>query len=556
MKTSKTPPYPVAGIDAAQGRICATRPLVHRVIASMLCLACSLPVTGVRAADAGNAIFSSIPPSAPDRATTPRNGTGAQPSLPTLGDTEREELSPIAERKLGERIMQEIRHDPDYLDDAPLLEYLNTLGDSLVAARPEARGESNFDYFFFAVCDPVLNAFALPGGFIAVHSGLVLAAQSESELASVMAHEIGHVAQRHIARMLGKQRQDALLPLAGALLAILASKAGSDAPAAVLMGTQGLAMQRQLDFSRDAEREADRIGLQILQQTSYDTSGMVAFFGRLQTASRTYNDLAPSFLRSHPLTSERIADIQARIGAARYRQRIDSLEFQLIRARTRVLQDGSVQGLRDVAITFGEQARGLDSSLAIAGNYGLALVALRQNDLGNARKLLQQARTLAGNSAGATKVAANNAIFESLAIDISIAGTDPAEAVRQAAAGRLRFPLSRGIAMQYADALITAGQLDQAITYLRDQAVLYRREPKVQERLARAYADQGKVALQHIALAESYALSGNTQPALDQLLIARRAADASYYEQSVIDARERILQDVRRDELKAEKKER
>ena len=478
--------------------------------------------------------------------------------LPTLGDTDREELSPLAERKLGDKIMQEIRRDPDYLDDAPILEYLNNFGTNLVTARPDARGEASFDYFFFAVRDPILNAFALPGGFIAVHSGLVLAAQSESELASVVAHEIGHVAQRHIARMLGKQRQDALLPLAGLLLAVLASKAGPDAPVAVLMGTEGLAIQRQLNFSRDAEREADRVGLQILKSTNFDTSGMVAFFGRLQTASRNFNDLAPSFLRSHPLTSERIADIQARIGDARYKQRIDSLDFQLIRARMRVLQDNSPQGLRDATITFEEQTQIRKSPLAIAGKYGLALIALTQRAPDRAQKLLQEARTLAQNSSGATKVAANNAIFESLAIDIKMAGGAgaAAEAIREADAGRAAFPLSRGIAMQYADALIAAGRLPEAIAYLRDQAQLYRSEPKLQERLAKTYAAQGKQALQHMALAESYALAGNTQPALDQLQIARRAPDASYYDQSVIDARERTLQELRRDELKDEKKAR
>jgi predicted Zn-dependent protease len=475
-------------------------------------------------------------------------------SLPTLGDTDREELSPLAERKLGEKIMQEIRRDPDYLDDAPILEYLNNFGNNLIAARPEARGEAAFAYFFFAVRDPVLNAFALPGGFIAVHSGLVLAAQTESELASVVAHEIGHVSQRHIARMLGKQKQDALLPLAGALLAILASKAGPDGPAAVLMGTEGLAIQRQLNFSRDAEREADRVGLQLLQQTNFDTSGMVAFFGRLQTASRTYNDVAPSFLRSHPLTSERIADIQARIGAQRYKQRIDSLDFQLVRARMRVLQDTTTQGLRDATIVFEEQAQMQNSHLAIAGKYGLAFVALRQRAPDRAQKLLQEARNLAAHSTGPTKVAANNAIFENLAIDIKFASGAPADTVREADAGRQAFPLSRGIAMQYADALIAAGRIDDSVAYLRDQAQLYRQDPKLQERLAKTYAAQGHMALQHMALAEAYALDGNTQPALDQLQIARRSTDATYYDQSVIDARERTLQALRRDEIKEEKK--
>ncbi|HJV83180.1 MAG TPA: M48 family metalloprotease, partial [Noviherbaspirillum sp.] len=218
-------------------------------------------------------------------------------TLPSLGDTERGELSPLMERKLGEQIMRDIRRDRDYLDDAPLLEYLNNFGSGLVAARPEARGEAGYDFFFFAVRDPMLNAFALPGGFIGVHSALILAAQNESELASVVAHEIGHVAQRHIARMLGKQRQDALIPLASAVLAALAARSNPDASAALLMGGQGMALQRQLNFSRDAEREADRIGLQILREAQYDTSGMIAFFGRMQNATRSYTDAAPAYLR-------------------------------------------------------------------------------------------------------------------------------------------------------------------------------------------------------------------------------------------------------------------
>ena len=244
-------------------------------------------------------------------------------SLPSLGDTEREALSPLMERKLGEQIMREIKRNRDYLSDAPLQEYLNNLGASLLTVRPEARGEAQYDFFFFAVRDPMLNAFALPGGFIGVHSALVLAAQNESELASVMAHEIGHVAQRHIARMLGKQKQDMLIPLAAMVLGALAISSSPDAGVAMIMGGQGLALQRQLNFSRDAEREADRVGLDIMREAGFETAGMINFFGRLQTASRNYSDNAPPYLRSHPMTTERIADIQARTRDLRYRQHVD-----------------------------------------------------------------------------------------------------------------------------------------------------------------------------------------------------------------------------------------
>ncbi|MFC3107243.1 M48 family metalloprotease [Undibacterium arcticum] len=475
------------------------------------------------------------------------------PNLPNLGDTEREELSPLLERKLGDEIMRDIRRDRDYLDDAPLLEYLNNFGSGLLAVRPDVRGEAGYDFFFFAVRDPALNAFALPGGFIAVHSGLILAAQTESELASVMAHEIGHVAQRHIARMLGKRHQDALIPLASAVLAILSARAnnGGDAPMAILAGGQGLALQRQLNFSRDAEREADRVGFQILGEAGFDTSGMVAFFGRLQTAARSYSDAVPPFLLTHPLTTERIADIQARIRSQRYKQRADSLDFHLIRARARILQDGSPQALRDAAAVFDNQLAQKIRTQTAAAQYGLALVALRQGAYDKAQSLLRQGRT----SAAAGQGASSNAIFANLSIEIKLAAAHAADAVEEAETARTQFPLSRGLAYQYAQALTAAGRLDDATRFLRDQTQLYRQEPKLYEQLASIYAAQGKQAQQHMALAESYALAGTLPSALEQLSIARRAPDASFYDQAVIDAREREMKAKRKEELQDKKKD-
>ena len=476
----------------------------------------------------------------------------AAQNLPNLGDTERTELSPQVERKLGEQIMRDIRRDRDYLDDAPLTEYLNNFGNSLVAIRPEARGEAGYDYFFFAVRDPMLNAFALPGGFIGVHSALMLAAQNESELASVLAHEIGHVAQRHIARMLGQQRQDSLIPLAAAVLAALAARGSPDTSAALLMGGQGVALQRQLNFSRDAEREADRIGLQILREAGFDTTGMIAFFGRMQTASRGYTDAAPAYLRSHPLTTERIADIQARTRDQRYRQRADSLDFHLVRARLRVLQDTSAQGLRDAIEAFDAQLQQKTRPQMVSALYGKAFAALRQGAHARAQSLLQEAQAAAQGSSSPVQ----SMVLTSLSIDIKLAANQAADAVKEADAARQKFPLSRGIARQYADALIAAGRLDEAVNYLRDQTQLYRQEPKLHEQLAKAYAVQGKQALQHLALAEAYALQGSVPTAIEQLGIARRSPDASFYDQAVIDAREREFKARWMEEIKEGQRER
>jgi len=494
---------------------------------------------------------------APVTGQTPNNTV-----LPTLGDSARGDLSPVIERKLGEEIMRDIRRDSSYLDDDPILEYLNTFGSALVAAHPGARGETNADYFFFAVRDPQLNAFALPGGFIAVHSALLLAAQTESELASVLGHEIGHVAQRHIARMIGQQKQDVLIPLAAMVLAALASRASSDAAIGVFMGGQGLAIQRQLNFSRDAEREADRVGFQIMAAGGYDTSGMVAFFGRMQAASRVYADLVPAYLRSHPLTTERISDIQARIREVPYRQRIDNAEFHLVRARARVLQDETSRGRADAQAAFEAQQQLQNRQQQAGAQYGMAFLSLKRGELAKAQTWLDKARGTMRRSEGtfSTGQAASDgaAMFAWMGLEIKLASGQPAavreQGLKDAALAHQQYPLSRGIARQYADAMIVNGKTAEATTFLRDQTQLYREEPKLHELLAKAYAAQGKRALQHISLAEYYALLGGKQAALEQLSIARKAGDASFYDMALIDARERELKEQRREELKEAQK--
>jgi predicted Zn-dependent protease len=298
-----------------------------------------------------------------------------------------------------------------------------------------------------------------------------------------------------------------------------------------------------LSFSRDAEREADRVGLQMLRDGGFDASGMVAFFGRMQNATRVYNE-GPAFLRSHPLTSERIADIQERIRDQHYRQRADSLGFHLVRARMRILQDESSQGLRETANIFSNELEQRNRNQSIAAKYGLAVIAFKQRQFTKAQALLQEARALMPPGGKP------DAILASFAIDLKLAMQQPAEAVRDAASARAQFPLSRGIAVQYADALIAAGRNEEAARYLRDQTQLYRQDARLQDRLAKVYSAMGRQALQHMALAESYALSGSLPSALEQLNLARRASDASFYDQAQIDARERELQVRYKEEIK------
>jgi predicted Zn-dependent protease len=301
-----------------------------------------------------------------------------------------------------------------------------------------------------------------------------------------------------------------------------------------------------------------------MRNAGFETSGMVAFFKRLQGTTRLYGE-APAWLSSHPLTGERIADIQARIREApkMAHTRPDAIEFHLVRARARVLQDESAKGREDAKAAFESQLKQDNTQQQTAAMYGLSFLALKQGDLKTAQSWLDKAKgsikprpgVLSAERTGSD----GSAMFAGLGVEIKLAPGQPSEvlaqAVQDAEQAHQKFPLSRMLARQYADAMIAAGRLEQAAQFLRDQVHQYREEPKLYDQLAKTYAAQGKIALQHMALAESYVLSGAVPAAVDQLDLARKAKDVSFYDQAVIDARERELQQRQRDEKK-EKKDR
>jgi len=469
-------------------------------------------------------------------ASTPAGWTGEAgrlPStLPSLGDTSSNELSPAAERRMGEEIMRQIRAASDDLEDPETNEYLNQFAAQLASHVPADAPA----FELFVVKDPTINAFALPGGFIGLHTGLLVAAQSESELAGVIGHEMGHVTQRHIARSIENQRDSSLVGLAAFALTLLAARSGnSQLGQAAMASGMAYSIQSQLGFSREAEREADRVGLQFLGDGGFDVNGMVDFFGRMQQASRFYESAAPVYLRTHPLTTERIGDIRNRIRDARYRQRADSPDFQLIRARMRVLQDDSGQGLREARQFFEDQIRNGQSALQPGARYGLALALARLRDLAGARRELGLAQSLAR---------ARSPVLEKFSIELAGLTGDKAGAVELARAARTQFPQSRMIAVAYAETLQQAERHDEALAFLRDQASLYRGEAKLQDLLARSYAARGNEVLSHKALAESYFLRGNLRAALNQLQLARRGGSSDFYELSQIDARTRQIQSL------------
>jgi len=455
-------------------------------------------------------------------------------NLPRLGDASGDELSPQAERALGESIMRQVRRDAAYVDDADLTDYLNRFAAPLMAA-PAAGG---LTFEFFAVGDASINAFALPGGFIGVHTGLIAASETESELAGVLAHEIGHVTQRHIARMLAQQKQVSLVSMAALVLALLAARSNPQAAMGGAMLGDQLARNNMLSFSREAEREADRVGFEIMRQAGFEVQGMVAFFNRLQQAGRFYENNAPVYMRTHPLTGERIGDLQLRMRETRYRQRADSIEFQLLRARLRALADGSSEGRLSARAIAEKQVR--DSPKAgPAPWFGLASIAAAQRDWPRAEAALVQAQALHG---------APHPYFERLAAGIRLAAGDARGAVERSGQGLQRFPDSRALARLHGESLLAAGRAQDAVALMKDQLLTWRSDAQLWRVLAEAHGALGQRADAHRATAEQYALLGSPLSAVDQLRLAQKAGDTDFFTASVIDARLRELEaDARRE---------
>lgn len=291
------------------------------------------------------------------------SAAGAQSKLPALGDTDSADFTVGTERKLGDEIMREIHVDPDYIDDPLLLEYLETVWRPLVAASRSlgnitADIDQRFAWEPFLVRDPSVNAFALPGGFVGVHLGLIAITATRDELASVLAHEMSHVSQRHIARSISGDSKRSLVGLAALVLGLLAASRSRspDAMSAVVAGTQAATLQGQLNFSREVEREADRVGFQVMTSAGFAPGGMAAMFEKMDMSVRLNDFGGFPYLRTHPLTVERIGEARARAGigptaprgavAEATSPRVGVLEHTVAQARARVLMDPRVDALR------------------------------------------------------------------------------------------------------------------------------------------------------------------------------------------------------------------
>ena len=439
--------------------------------------------------------------------------------LPDLGDVSEATLSITQERGIGWNIMRQMRESPNYLDDAEVVDYLNRIGYRLVASSPGAR----MDFVFFALRDSTVNAFAMPGGYIGVHSGLILTAQSESELASVLAHEISHVTQRHIARLLNQQQRAGMTSLVALALAILVARSNPQAAAGAIVAAQAQTISSRLAFTRDNEREADRVGVGILERAGFDPHAMPVFFDRLQRATRTYETGAPTYLRTHPVTFERIADIQNRVGSLPYRQVPDSLDFHLVRAKLRATQGD----LREAVGFFDEIIADRKFNNEIAAHYGLVTALLRAE---NATRAATEMATL-------TRMAPPHPMLVGLDARLKTTQKNRQAALRILADGVKAWPGDRSLGYDYADALMAVNRPTEALDVLESQLLKDQNDGRLYELEAKAYAALSRPMMQHKSQAEAYVSAGNLAAAVEQLQIALRNSDGDFYQMSSIEAR-------------------
>jgi predicted Zn-dependent protease len=519
---------------------------------------------GTRALAALLACTMALPPGVHAAAPVATPAPAQALQLPALGEAASEDLSVSAERRIGLEIMRQGRRDPAFIDDPVLQAYVRSLWDPLVAAA-RTRGDitaeidAAFAWEVFLVLDRSVNAFALPGGYVGVHLGLIAMTATTEQLASVLAHELAHVTQRHIARSVAVQRNTTLLSVASLLLAILAAgrSANADAVNATIAGGQAAAVQGQLNFSRDMEREADRMGYAVLQGAGFDTRGMAEMFQRMDMATRLTDSGAFPYLRTHPLTADRITEARSRTLLQNAVPPRPPLLHALMQARARVLMDPSTQALQRLS---GETSSP-ELTDRVHALYAGALAAAQLARTERAEALAQQAQALLREAPRPEPGA--EAVLGLLQAQLQLARGDAVATLRTlgtlqapaAGTGALVERPSMLLAAQAALALQRQGRpADEALRRSTDALqvwVLDHPQDASAWLALAAVSEAGGHRLRAVrASAEAQAALGDLGGAIDRLRAgqeqARRGGTPDFIEASVIDARLRQFMAERR----------
>lgn len=470
----------------------------------------------------------------------------AHAQLPSLG--EGGDLTTGAERRLGERIARELYRDPDYIDDPVLVEYVQGIWEPLMAAarsRGELGGEieERFAWQVLLGKDRSINAFALPGGWLGLHLGLVSVTSTRDELASVLAHELSHVTQRHITRLVTQQNQQAPLVVAAMILGAMAAGKNPEAGKALITGSHALAIQSQLNFSRDMEREADRIGLGVMTAAGFEPQGFVTMFDKLTQASRLNDNGNYPYLRTHPMTTERAADMQARQQLAGRGPAQPTLEHAMAAGRARVLSHSAVDALRSALAEAESPGVAQMPKVRQAGVlYAGTLAAARLRDPAAADRLLARLDAVAAGDAAAQRQA------RLLGAELALARGDTARVLRLVELDSGRRPdLLMG-----SQAQVQTGQAAAAAQRLQTWVATRPRDAGAWQLLSSAYAAQGQALRAIRAEAEARVAQLDYKAALDRFKagqdLVRKGGGGDHIEASIIDTRARQVESLLREE--------
>ena len=458
----------------------------------------------------------------------------AEVDLPALGEPANQALSPRQEAAIGRQLMTQARQRLDLNRDPEIAQYIDGLGQRL-ASYSEPRPIDG--YTFFVVRAPTINAFAGPGGYIGVHSGLVTAATTEAQLAGVLAHEIAHVSQRHIARSIARSERSNYTTLAAVLAGLIIGSQNPQAGQAAITGGIAAGQQQRINYTRSNEYEADRIGIALLARADFDPGGMTRFFETLMRASGPGGSQVPEFLRTHPLSETRLSEAASRAaGLARPEQRRDSLEFQLIKARMQALYDSQPGVLHD-RWTRSERSEG---DVATARQYGLAVLERRLDRHAAARERLEPLFAAAPSN---------------LHYGLELARVEQAAGRGEKALDtweevRTFHPASYPTVAVGSDLLIANDRADRAVAlvteYLRGDAPA---PPDAWRQLAQAAEAAGRPVRSHEALGEYYVRVGRLGQALTQFELALEQARPDTPEQLRLEARTEQVRELRREQL-------
>lgn len=450
--------------------------------------------------------------------------------LPDMGDPTGTSFTPAQEQQLGAEFYRSLHRQLEINQDPEVADYIERLGHQLSANSDKP----DQPFHFFVVNSPVINAFAGPGGYIGVNAGLILTSESESEVASVLAHEIAHITQRHLFQAFQDASRMSLGTAAAMLAAVLIGSQSSQAGQAALIAAQAASIQRQINFTRDNEAEADRVGMQILSKSTFDPRSMPSFFERLQQSTRFAGTGVPEFLLTHPVTTSRISDTRSRAEKFPYRQYPDSMVYQLIRAKLRV---SSARTPRDAAAHFRMlESQGTEEQRDVA-RYGLALALVANMQPRDGQEILR--RLIA-------KYPDQPYFVNALAVaQTEEKSFDDAE--RTLKSGLLRFPDNRALTLLNVRTLLTNRKPDDARKLMQRYLGSNRPTADDYELLAEIYGQLGQEAESHRFTAEAYYASGHTREAIQQLLLARGSMHADRYVAAVIEERLKELREEEHD---------